>query len=93
MGIRIALGAAPGNVLSQVVKRAVQLSLLGVALGGALALGLARLISGFLYGVKPSDPLTYVVVAAALIAVALIASFLPARRATRVDPLTALRYE
>jgi putative ABC transport system permease protein len=93
MGIRIALGAAPGNVLGRIVKIAVQLSLLGVALGCALALGLTRLISQFLYGVRPSDPVTYVVVAGALVAVALVASFLPARRATKVDPLTVLRYE
>jgi ABC-type antimicrobial peptide transport system permease subunit len=64
-----------------------------VVVGIALALGLARLIATFLYGVSPSDPITYASVAAVLIAVALLASFIPARRASKVDPMTALRYE
>jgi ABC-type antimicrobial peptide transport system permease subunit len=70
-----------------------KLTCIGVVLGSALALGLARLITVFLYGVKPSDPLTYVAVALALAAVAFLACYIPARRATKVDPMVALRYE
>jgi putative ABC transport system permease protein len=69
------------------------LTLIGVAIGAGLALGLARLISIFLFGVKPSDPITYVAVALALAAVAFLACYIPARRATKVDPMVALRYE
>jgi ABC-type antimicrobial peptide transport system permease subunit len=79
--------------LGLVVKLAAKLALIGVVVGIALALGVARLIATFLYGVSPSDPITYASVAAVLIAVALLASFIPARRATKVDPMTALRYE
>jgi putative ABC transport system permease protein len=66
---------------------------IGVLIGALLALGAARLISSQLYGVKPSDPLTYVAVALCLVLVAMLACYIPARRATRVDPLVALRYE
>ena len=70
-----------------------KLSVLGVLIGAALAFGLTRLISTFLYGVKPTDPLTYAIVAVVLIAIALLACFIPARRAVRVDPMVALRHE
>jgi putative ABC transport system permease protein len=70
-----------------------QLTCIGVIVGAALALGLARLISTFLFGVKSSDPVTYGAVALALAAVALLACYIPARRATKVDPMVALRYE
>jgi putative ABC transport system permease protein len=93
IGIRVALGARSADVVGLVVRLALKLALLGVAVGIVLALGATRLIATFLYSVKPSDPLTYTAVAAVLIAVALLAAFLPARRATKVDPLTALRYE
>ena len=93
IGIRIALGAQPSDVLKLVAKMGLQLTCIGVVLGAGLALGLARLISTFLYGVKPSDPITYVAVALALAAVAFLACYIPARRATRVDPMLALRYE
>jgi putative ABC transport system permease protein len=93
IGIRVALGANSRDVLGLVVKLAAKLALIGVVVGMALALGVARLIATFLYGVSPSDPITYASVAAVLIAVALLASFIPARRATKVDPMTALRYE
>jgi putative ABC transport system permease protein len=93
IGIRVALGANSRDVLGLVVKLAAKLALIGVVVGIALALGVARLIATFLYGVSPSDPITYASVAAVLIAVALLASFIPARRATKVDPMTALRYE
>jgi putative ABC transport system permease protein len=93
IGIRVALGANSRDVLGLVVKLAAKLALIGVVVGIALALGVARLIAAFLYGVSPSDPITYASVAAVLIAVALLASFIPARRASKVDPMTALRYE
>ena len=93
IGIRVALGAQPSDVLKLVAKMGLQLTCIGVVVGAALALGLARLITTFLYGVKPSDPITYVAVALALAAVAFLACYIPARRATRVDPMVALRYE
>jgi len=93
IGIRVALGADSASVLGLVVRLALRLALLGIFAGTLLALGVTRLIATFLYNVKPSDPFTYAAVAMALIAVALLAAFLPARRATKVDPLVALRYE
>jgi putative ABC transport system permease protein len=93
MGIRMALGARPGDVLGLVVKLGLKLTCIGVALGVALAIGVTRLISTFLFGVKPTDPLTYVAVALGLVAIASLACYIPARRATRVDPMIALRYE
>jgi putative ABC transport system permease protein len=93
IGIRIALGAQRTDVLSLVTKLGLKLALLGVVIGIILAIGLARVIAAFLYGVKPTDPETYAVVATLLVAVALLAGFLPARRATKVDPMVALRYE
>jgi putative ABC transport system permease protein len=93
IGIRVALGAKPRDVLGLVGKLGLQLAATGVVVGTVLALGLTRLIATFLYGVKPTDPLTYAVVAAGLVAVSLLACLLPARRATLVDPLVALRHE
>jgi putative ABC transport system permease protein len=93
IGIRMALGAQPVDVLSLVTKLGLKLALLGVVIGITLAIGLARVIANFLFGVTPTDPTTYAAVAAALIAVALLACFIPARRAARVDPMVALRYE
>jgi putative ABC transport system permease protein len=93
IGVRMALGAHPRDVLGLVAKLALKLTSIGVAIGVALAFGLARLISTFLYGVKPTDPLTYATVAVGLGLVALLACYIPARRATKVDPLVALRYE
>jgi ABC-type antimicrobial peptide transport system permease subunit len=76
-----------------VVRQGLFLSGVGVAIGLALAFGLTRLMSGLLFGVSPTDPLTYAVVAVGLIAVALTASYLPARRAASVDPIAVLRTE
>jgi putative ABC transport system permease protein len=92
-GIRMALGARSADVLGLVAKTGLKLALIGVAAGILVALGVARLIATFLYDVAPTDPLTYAAVASALIAVALLATYIPARRATKVDPITALRYE
>jgi len=93
IGIRVALGAFPSDVISLVGKLGLKLTLLGVAIGIGLAIGLTRLIAGFLVEVKPTDPLTYAVVAVVLVAVALLACYIPARRASKVDPMVALRYE
>ena len=93
IGIRVALGAHRADVLRLVAGMGLKLAAIGVAIGVVLAFGLTRLIATFLFGVKPTDPVTYALVAAVLIAVALLASYIPARRATRVDPMTALRYE
>jgi putative ABC transport system permease protein len=93
IGVRLALGAGHGDVFRQVVGQGMRPVLIGIVVGIAAALLLARLIASLLYGVRPSDPLTLVVVAILLAAVAATASFIPARRATRVDPMIALRYE
>jgi ABC-type antimicrobial peptide transport system permease subunit len=92
-GIRVALGALPSDVLALVGKLGLKLTLIGVAIGVLLAIGLTRLIAGFLVGVKPTDPLTYAAVALVLTAVAMLACYIPAHRATKVDPIVALRYE
>jgi putative ABC transport system permease protein len=93
IGIRMALGAERGHVLGMIVYEGLRLVLAGVAAGLALALLLMRLLSKMLYGVEAADPLTFAGVAAMLMLVALLACYLPARQATRVDPLVALRYE
>jgi putative ABC transport system permease protein len=93
IGIRMALGAHRGDVLGMLAKQWIKLTGIGVVIGVALALGLARMIATFLYGVKPSDPLTYVLVALCLALVAMLACYIPARRAMKVDPMVALRYE
>jgi putative ABC transport system permease protein len=93
IGVRRALGAQTGDVLKLVVGEGIRLALIGVAIGLTGALGLTRFLSGLLYGVKPGDPLTFVAVSALLIAVALLASYLPARKAAKVDPLVALSHD
>jgi putative ABC transport system permease protein len=93
LGIRMALGADKRSILKLVIREGINLALLGVAIGIVNALVLTRFLSGMLYGVKPGDPLTLVAVSALLIAVALLASYLPARRAAKVDPQVALRHD
>ena len=93
MGIRIALGAQRRDLFRLVIGQGARLALIGVIIGIAAALGLARLIASLLYGVKGSDPLIFAAVAVALVVVSLLASYIPARRATRVDPIMALRDE
>jgi putative ABC transport system permease protein len=93
IGVRMALGARPSTVVGLVVRRGMGPVVLGLAVGIAAALALSKVLTKMLFGVSPHDPRTLIVVAVVLMAVALIASYLPARRATRVDPLTALRAE
>ena len=93
IGVRLALGAQTRDVLRLVVGNGMALAALGVAVGLAGAFGLTRLMSSLLFGVTPTDAATFVVVSIVLLAVALLACYIPARRATQVDPLVALRYE
>ena len=93
IGIRMALGADQGKIMRLVLGQGMRLAMVGTALGLAGAYGLTRLLAKFLFGVKPSDPLAFSIVAATLIVVTLLAAFVPTRRAMRVDPIVALRQE
>jgi len=93
IGIRVTLGAQPNDVFRTVVGEGLRYALLGVAIGVAAGLALTRLLASFLYGISAYDPATFIAVAVLLVAVSAAASFFPARRATRVDPIIALRYE
>jgi ABC-type antimicrobial peptide transport system permease subunit len=93
VGIRMALGATGGEILRLMLGQGLRLTLIGVALGVAGAFGVTRLLSAMLYGVTTTDALTFTGAAILLAAVALLACYLPARRATKVDPMIALRCE
>ncbi|HEX5227711.1 MAG TPA: FtsX-like permease family protein, partial [Bryobacteraceae bacterium] len=93
IGIRMSLGARPGDVLTMVLRQVLAIALAGIALGIVGGLALARLLSGFLYGIEATDPAVYGAVAIAVICAASAAAYFPARRAARVDPTVALRYE
>jgi putative ABC transport system permease protein len=93
IGIRMALGAGTADIIVMVVGEGVRLSIVGIVIGIAAALALTRLVSSLLYGVAPADPVSFVISAVVLLAIALLSSYLPARRAAEVDPLVALRAE
>jgi putative ABC transport system permease protein len=91
IGIRIALGEPPRAVLQRVVRESALITAAGLALGCALSLALSRALAALLYGIAPTDAPTYIGISLLLMVVAILASYAPARRATRIDPLAALR--
>jgi ABC-type antimicrobial peptide transport system permease subunit len=93
IGIRIALGARRGDVLALVLRQGLRLAGIGIVLGVLGAVGLTRVLVNMLFEIKPTDPLTFVGVSLVLFVVSLLASWLPAHRAAKVDPMEALRYE
>ena len=93
IGVRMAFGAGRCDVLDLVVRQGLQLTILGVIFGVAAAWALTRFLTSFLYGVRPADPVTFGLVPLAVILVSILSSYIPARRATKVDPMVALRYE
>ncbi|MGH7647527.1 MAG: FtsX-like permease family protein, partial [Gemmatimonadaceae bacterium] len=92
-GIRMALGASEGGVLTLVLRQGMVLAGIGLVVGLAGALGVTRVVNSLLFGVEPTDPVTFVAVGLFMLCVALVACVVPARRATRVDPLVALRMD
>jgi putative ABC transport system permease protein len=93
IGIRMALGAQRHKVFRMVLGQGARLAAMGIAIGLVAALGVTRLMARFLFGVRPTDPLTFAGVSLLLLGIALLACYLPARRAMRVDPMVALKYE
>jgi putative ABC transport system permease protein len=93
IGVRMSLGASRRDVLLLIVRQGMRLALIGSVTGIVGALLLSRLMSKLLYGVQPTDPVTFVAVAIGLAVVAILACYIPARRAMRINPMTALRYE
>jgi ABC-type antimicrobial peptide transport system permease subunit len=93
IGIRVALGASASQVLGMIMRQGLALAAVGAAVGALLAFGAARLLSGVIYGVGAADPIAWLCAFAALFAAATLANYIPARKAMKVDPVTALRVE
>jgi len=93
IGIRLALGADQKNIVSVVLREGIKLTVIGLVIGVPLAMGLTNLLPNVLYGVGRRDPATFIVIALILSAAAMLACYIPARRAAKVDPMIALRYE
>jgi ABC-type antimicrobial peptide transport system permease subunit len=93
IGIRMALGATHGSILGMVLHEGLMLTMVGLTVGLAMGLAVGKVAGGMLYGVSPVDPISIIVTVALLGATSLLASYLPARRAARIDPMVALRYE
>ena len=93
IGVRMALGAKRGDVLRMILTDGARMTLVGIGAGVIAALGLARLMASMLFGVTPADPVTFSLVALVLCAIALLACYVPARRAMKIDPMIALRDE
>lgn len=93
IGVRVALGASRGSILGLVVRQSLELVIVGVGVGVVAALALSRMLSSYLYGITAHDPITFVAVSGLLVGMALLAGYIPARRATKIDPVVALRYE
>ena len=91
LGIRLALGAEPGALLRMILGEGVMMAAIGLVIGGVTAIPLTRALSGLLFGVEPADPFTILTAAGLLLGVAVVAAWIPARTATAVDPMTALR--
>jgi putative ABC transport system permease protein len=91
LGVRVALGASGGRISRMIIGEGLAMSMIGVVVGLVASAGLTRVLGSLLFGVQPSDPATFIAVAAALVIVAITASYLPARRAARADPLVAMR--
>jgi ABC-type antimicrobial peptide transport system permease subunit len=93
IGIRMALGAQRGDVVWMVLRQAFVLAVMGLAIGVSSALGLARFVKSFLFGVQPNSPVALVLAVAILLSAVLVAGYVPARKASRIDPMTAVRHE
>ncbi|MBO0863376.1 MAG: FtsX-like permease family protein, partial [Chloracidobacterium sp.] len=93
LGIRLALGAQVGDVMKLIIRQGMAVALIGISLGLAAALAVTQLMKSLLFGVSSTDPVTYALIALLLVGVALIASYIPARRATKIDPLQSIRHE
>lgn len=93
IGVCMALGANTRTVLGMVLRRALRMALLGIVIGAAVGFAVTRLMRDLLFGVSAGDPVTFAAVAVLLAAVTMLASYIPARRATKIDPMVALRYE